>query len=162
MGEAGRVRWDQILPPCAKWATFRRLHSRHITCLALLHPLLGMQTMTISVVVGILEVYHPPTPLSPPQAHLAQTTCRIETSERPLAYNLKDESDQNPYHILFQQIEANAETRDDGPPKIIFSIYRPTVLKSESSPPLLHTPKFLAHDEKHTQVPVLRCRFAEL
>merc|ERR1712117_92312 len=55
-------------------------------------------------------------------------------------------------HIIFffQQIEANAETRDDGPPKIIFSIYRPTVLKRESSPPLLHTPKFLAHDEKHT------------
>merc|ERR1711879_249478 len=35
-------------------------------------------------------------------------------------------------------------------PQIIFSIYRPTVLKRESSPPLLHIPpKFLAHDEKH-------------
>ena len=39
LGEAGRVRWDQTLPPCAKWAAFRRLHSRHITCLALPHPL---------------------------------------------------------------------------------------------------------------------------
>ena len=58
LGEAGRVRWDQILPPCAKWATFRRLHSQHITCLALPHPLLGMHTMTILVVVGILEVCH--------------------------------------------------------------------------------------------------------
>jgi len=153
LGEAGRVRWDQTLPPCAKWATFRRLHSRHITCLALLHPFSGLQTMTIC---------HQLYASFPLRAHLAQTICRIETSTRPLAYNLKDESDQNPYHILFQQIEANAETRDDGPPKIIFSIYRPTVLKSESSPPLLHTPKFLAHDEKHTQVPVLRCRFAEL
>merc|ERR1712117_148396 len=65
LGEAGRVRWDQTLPPCAKWTTFRRLHSRHITCLALLHPFSGLQTMTILVVVGILEVYHPPTPLSP-------------------------------------------------------------------------------------------------
>jgi len=120
--------------------------------------------MTILVVVGILEVYHPPTPLSPLQAHLAQTTCRIETSERPLAYNLKDESDQNPYHILFQQIEANAETRDDGPPnKNYFFNLPPNRFEKRKLPTTItHSPKFLAHDEKHTQVPVLRCRFAEL
>merc|ERR1719150_79771 len=57
----------------------------------------------------------------PLQAHLAQTSCRIETSTRPLAYNLKDESEQNPYHIVFNTLnEANAEMRDGGPHKLFF------------------------------------------
>jgi len=89
------------------------------------------------------------TPLSPRQAHLAQTICRIETSTRPLAYNLKDESDQNPYHIVFNKLKQMLKRGTMVPTNYFFNL-PPNRFETRKLPTTItHSPKFLAHDEKH-------------
>jgi len=89
------------------------------------------------------------TPLSPRQAHLAQTICRIETSTRPLAYNLKDESDQNPYHIDFNKLKQMLKRGTMVPTNYFFNL-PPNRFETRKLPTTItHSPKFLAHDEKH-------------